>query len=198
MNFCTRRFLTMAAYTSSTVFFLLFAPVCKSAPSDSFAIRHVRVFDGSQTLENVDVVVEGGLIKAVGKDLDIPAGDQVIDGSGKTLTPGLIDAHVHTWGPSRQDALRFGVTTELDMFSDWHQIAEAKHSRESLQKTDLADMWSSGTLATVADGHGTEYDLPVPTITSAGDAQAWVDARIQEGSDYIKIIREDGSEWGVQ
>jgi imidazolonepropionase-like amidohydrolase len=39
--------------------------------------------------------------------------------------------------------------------------------------------------------------MPIPTITSASAAQAFVDAHIAEGSDYIKIIYEDGSEIGL-
>ncbi len=38
------------------------------------------------------VLVEGGLITAVGADVDVPAGATVIDCSGKIVTPGLIDA----------------------------------------------------------------------------------------------------------
>ena len=198
MTFARKSFILLAlCATATSLFFMLPTPAPKAQDGNSFALRHVRVFDGSQTLEDTDVVVEGGLIKAVGKDLDVPAGDPVIDGSGKTLLPGLIDAHVHTFGPSRQDALRYGVTTELDMFTDWHLLAEARRSRQSLEKTDLADLWSSGSLATVEHGHGTEFGVPVPTLSSPDQAQAWVDARIQEGSDYIKIIREDGSELGI-
>ena len=41
-------------------------------------------------------------------------------------------------------------------------------------------------------GHGTEYGFDIPTIESPKDAEAWVDARIREGSDYIKVFLEDG------
>lgn len=188
-----------AIVTTVGFFYMLPTPHAKAnATGDSFALRHVRVFDGTNVLEDTAVVVQDGLIKEVGKDADIPAGIPVVDGSGKTLLPGLIDAHVHTFGSSRQDALRYGVTTELDMFTDWHLLADAKRARTSLERTDQADLWSAGTLATVAHGHGTEYGLPVPTLSSADQAQSWVDARIQEGSDYIKIIREDGSELGIK
>lgn len=190
--------LTLAALLAAgTLFMLLPTPPTQADGGASLAISHVRVFDGSAVIEDANVVMKDGLIQAVGKDAAIPAGIPVTDGRGKTLLPGLIDAHVHTYGSSRQDALRYGVTTELDMFTDWHLLAEAKRSRESLAQTDLADLWSSGTLATVAHGHGTEYGLPVPTLSSAGEAQAWVDARLKEGSDYIKIIRDDGSLWGL-
>ena len=35
--------------------------------------------------------------------------------------------------------------------------------------------------------------MKIPTIASAADAQAFVDARIAEGSDYIKIVYDDGA-----
>lgn len=59
-----------------------------------------------------------------------------------------------------------------------------------------ADLLSAGILATAPGGHGTEYGLPVPTLTWPEEAAAWVDARLAEGSDYIKIISEDGSAYG--
>ncbi|MCG8649820.1 MAG: amidohydrolase, partial [Pirellulales bacterium] len=46
-------------------------------------------------LENADVLIRDGLIAAVGVDLEIPPDCQVIDLTGKHLTPGLIDCHSH-------------------------------------------------------------------------------------------------------
>ena len=47
------------------------------------------------TLENGTVLVEDGRIAAVGVDLEIPAGAEIIDAAGKIVMPGLIDAHCH-------------------------------------------------------------------------------------------------------
>ena len=41
------------------------------------------------------ILVEDKKIKAVGKDVAIPAGAEIVDASGKWVTPGLIDAHTH-------------------------------------------------------------------------------------------------------
>ncbi len=163
---------------------------------NSFAIRNVRIFDGNKLIPQGQVLVRDGRITAVGAKLALPKGLSVIDGAGRTVLPGLIDAHTHSFGPARSDALRFGVTTELDIFSDWRGLAEAKAQRASMARTALADLWSAGTLATAPKGHGTQYGVPIPTLNNAGEAPAWVDERIAQGSDYIKIVLEDGSAHG--
>ncbi|MGH8108379.1 MAG: CIA30 family protein [Arenimonas sp.] len=163
---------------------------------NSFAIRNVRVFDGDKTTENTSVLVTNGKIAAIGNDIKIPDGTPVYDGAGRTLLPGLIDSHTHTYGDAQKDALRFGVTTEMDMFTDWHQLAAAKKQRESYARVDSSDLWSAGTLATVPGGHGTEYGMKIPTLSKADEAAGFVKARIDEGSDYIKIVFDDGSAYG--
>ena len=163
---------------------------------NSYAIRNVRVFDGEKTIEKTSVLVEQGKISAIGTDIKIPDNTTTYDGAGKTLLPGLIDSHTHTYGDAQKDALRFGVTTEMDMFTDWHMLAAAKKQRESLERVDQADLWSAGTLATAPGGHGTEYGMKIPTLSTASEAPAFVQARIKEGSDYIKIVFDDGSAYG--
>ncbi len=46
-------------------------------------------------IEGGTVLVDDGKIVAVGKDVTIPAGAEVIDATGKFVTPGIIDAHAH-------------------------------------------------------------------------------------------------------
>lgn len=156
-----------------------------------FALRDVRVFDGERFIGRANVRVKDGLIEAIGADVEIPSGWEVIEGQGRTLLPGLIDAHMHTWGEARRDALRFGVTTQLDMFSDHRQLAAAKRERADLASHGQADLWSAGTLATAAGGHGTQFGMAIPTLAAPHEAAAWVAARRDEGSDFIKIVRED-------
>ncbi len=165
-------------------------------PGNSFAVTNVRVFDGENILSKTSVLVENGKISAIGDAIKIPDQTPSYDGAGKTLLPGFIDSHTHTYGDAQKDALRFGVTTELDMFSDWHLLAGAKTQRESYAHTEQADVWSAGTLATVPGGHGTEYGMKIPTLSTASDAPAFVQARVAEGSDYIKIVLDDGSAYG--
>ena len=177
------------------------APQTSAEPAESaqssFVIRNVRIFDGARVIERDDVWVEGGKIKGVGAKLNVPPAVQSIDGAGDTLLPGMIDAHTHTFSKAHlKSALIFGVTTELDMFTEYHFAASVKQEQVAGKDLDVADMRSAGTLVTAPHGHGTEYGIVIPTISSPDEAQAFVDARIAEGSDYIKLIYDDGSAYG--
>jgi imidazolonepropionase-like amidohydrolase len=171
----------------------LVAVVCSA---DSFAIRNARVFDGERVIPRTTVIVTGDAIAAIAPDAEMPAGAKVIDGNGKTLLPGLIDAHTHTVDPQGlKQAAAFGVTTTLDMFTSPALVKQIKQAQAAGRQADAADLYSAGYLATAPGGHGTEYGMNVPTLTSPEQAQAWVDARIAEGSDYIKIVYDDAVEY---
>ena len=60
------------------------------------AITNGKVMTITQgTLERGTVLVEDGRIVAVGEEIEIPAGAEVYDATGKVVMPGLIDAHCH-------------------------------------------------------------------------------------------------------
>src|SRR4051794_20279192 len=111
------------------------------------AVTGTRVFDGEKTLGVTTVLVEDGRIARVGGD--VPADAEIVDGGGATLLPGLIDAHVHTSRESLALALRFGVTTELEM-----QGLHTRDNRGDISENDaLADVRSSGFGITPPGGH---------------------------------------------
>jgi len=169
-----------------------------AAPA-TLVVRGAAVFDGQTLRPDTDVLVQDGRIAALGRPgqrLAVPAEATVIDGRQRTLLPSFIDAHTHSYGPARRDALRLGVSTELEMFGDVRALPAAKAQRESLAPVAQADLWSAGTLATVPRGHGTQYGFPIPTVSRPEDAAAFVQARLGEGSDYLKIVIEDGSAFG--
>jgi imidazolonepropionase-like amidohydrolase len=166
------------------------------APTAGFAVIDARVFDGDRVMTRATVLVRDGRIEAVGPEIALPAGIERVDGRGRTLLPGLIDAHVHTYGDALASALNFGVTTVIDMFCDPATLRELRPTRESMAPREHADLYSAGWLATVAGGHGTQFGLPVPTLEAPGEARAWVDARLAEGSDFVKIVYEPKDESG--
>ncbi|HZI55238.1 MAG TPA: CIA30 family protein [Verrucomicrobiae bacterium] len=176
---------------------LLMAGQSGAQSKNEFVVRDVRIFDGTRVIPRGQVWVQDGKIKAVGADVKAPSTVRVINGAGETLLPGLIDSHTHAFTTALKEALVFGVTTELDMFTDHNYAVQIKKQQAEGKDLDMADLRSAGTLVTAPKGHGTEYGMAIPTISLPGEAQAFVDARIAEGSDYIKIVYDDGKAYGV-
>lgn len=162
-----------------------FALTLLSGPS--FAIESVNVFDGERRLEDRTVVIRDGRIASISTNAP-PAGLDTVDGRGNTLLPCLIDAHSHVFGNALQDALRFGVCTTLDMFTQESFATAQREGRDTLERRERADLYSSGTLATAPGGHGTEYGLKIETLTDTEDVADWIRARVEAGADYIKIV----------
>lgn len=152
-----------------------------------FVITDVRVFDGEQVLADRTVVVRKGLIDTISATVPRDAESHArIDGEGATLLPGLMDAHTHTTTPTQlKEALRFGVTTVFDM---WTPTGETVLRKAALDRDDVADFRSTGLLATAPGGHGTEYGVKFPTVSSPADAESFVEARKSSGADYLKIV----------
>ena len=173
----------------SLAFYLLLSSMAL-AQTPPVLFQKVRVFDGAKVIAETDVLIEGGKIKEIGTNL--PAGNaRVVDGAGKTLLPGLIDAHVHVHGAETlEQALTFGVTTELDMMMQPRMEAQLK----ATDRDDRAAFFSAGNPATVPGGHGTEYGFEIPTLIKASEAEEFVEQRIREGSDYIKVMYTAGAE----
>jgi imidazolonepropionase-like amidohydrolase len=111
-------------------------------------IRNASVLDVHVgTFSVADVVTAGGKIRSVEKGADAPEEAQIIDGTGKYVIPGLIDAHVHvvassadfrslTWTPPSyvyaqtarimQGMLRRGFTTVRDLSGADFGLAKAQ------------------------------------------------------------------------
>ena len=173
-------------------------PAGTSGTTGTVLIQNVRVFDGELVIRRASVLVSNGRIDRVAPSISAPAGAQVIDGTGKTLVPGFIDSHTHSWGTALRDAAMLGVTTVLDMFTEPNSATQFRSLDGTPDGRDQADFRSASVLVTAPKGHGTQFGVPIPTITSPNDAPAFVDARVAEGSDYIKIVYDDGHTYGLR
>lgn len=167
---------------------------------DVFVIDDVRVFDGRDVIERATVTIAGASIHDVGEPHRLESDVPVIDGRGRTLIPGLIDSHVHCQSGSLQQALTFGVTTEIDLFND--PVAVTAFRQEAATRDDVADFRSAGTGATTPGGHpGMAVDQglvpPFPTVAGPDEASSFVADRLAEGSDLLKIFVEPGVSTGA-
>jgi imidazolonepropionase-like amidohydrolase len=95
-------------------------------------------------------------------------------------------------------AASFGVTTVIDMFNAGDRFARVKRV-EREDPPGLASVLTAGVAATAPGGHPTQMGgAAFPTIAGAADAQAFVDARFAEGSDFLKVIYDDLAELGFE
>lgn len=159
------------------------------------------MFDGERALGELDVRVVDERVAAVGAaGMVVPEDDEVVDGSDATLLPGLIDAHTHTGsGPLRQ-ALTFGITTELDMTSVPQAMIPLR--REVAMDRTFADVRSPSVSLTHPRGHPHQLrrgmgDPTWPTATRVEDVAEFVDDRLAEGADYLKVHLENGRVLGT-
>ena len=185
-------------------------------------IHSVRLFDGHRFHQNATVSFSSttGLIDDVSfLSWDISSGAgyaTIIDGSGSTLIPGLIDGHVHCHNlhnfndPTHFSLvltrpLKCGVTTVCDMFCNPEAINGLKSAIESERKegkATMSDLKSSMYGATIDGG----WPKPVvighhtaPEVVDAvdkwprvrvEDAEGFVKTQLSSGADYIKLMQE--------
>jgi Tol biopolymer transport system component/imidazolonepropionase-like amidohydrolase len=134
-------------------------------PAGSIAFTNARLvtMEGDEVIENGTLVVEGNAIRALGSagEVSIPRGAKIIDCSGKTILPGLIDVHGHLgdfrYGLSPQQNwyyyanLAYGVTTAHDPSSNSEMIFS--HSEMIKAGTMVGPrLYSTGTILYGADG----------------------------------------------
>ncbi len=138
------------------------------------AIRAGRVVDpdAGSTAENQVILVEGGKITAIGGNVKIPSGAQVIDLSRSTVSPGLVDAHTHLCmvvQPVR-DANNYYITTLLDpdAFRSIEGVVNAKTMLEA-GFTSVRDVGNEGRYACVQVRRAIQRGMiPGPTMITAG------------------------------
>lgn len=73
-----------------------FPSTYRPAPSRPTLIRNVKIFTSTgPAIENGAILLRDGKIAAVGANVTAPADAVVVDGTGKVVTPGIIDTHSH-------------------------------------------------------------------------------------------------------
>ena len=196
--------------------------------SERFLIRNTRIFVGDGK-----VIDNGAVLVADGKITEIYEGAapdpeklkaEAVEGAGKTLLPGLIDAHVHLGSPG-------GISTSADDYAADktmpHSAAALLYSgitgarsvgdaldaslklRNAIRRGEKlgAQLYTCGPMFTAEGGHGTEYidHLPaaikesakaqlVRTPKTPEEARKQVRDLKTAGVDCIKTILEAG--WG--
>lgn len=142
----------------------------------AFVGGKVLTMNGEEIIDNGVVVVEGNKIIAVGErgKVRVPSNARVIDTTGKTIMPGLVDTHAHgaqgeqqiipqqNWG--MYAALTFGVTTIHDPSNNSGQIFTASEMQRAGTIVSPR-IFSTGTILYGANGPG--YTAHVDSLDDA-------------------------------
>jgi imidazolonepropionase-like amidohydrolase len=153
-----------------------------SAETTAFVRVNVIPMDRERVLRDQTVLVEGGRISAIGRDLKLPADAKIVDGRGTAyLLPGLADMHIHA--DTREELalmLASGITTALDMGEASN--AFVGRTRAAVEKGEVPGPRVFAALA--VDGSSRYGHLVVPTPEAARWAVGLAKAN---GYEFIKV-----------
>ena len=164
-------------------------------PGVPVAFERVKSFDSlaGRWLDGQTVVTDGERIVAVGAagEVKVPANARRIDGRGKTLVPGLWDAHMHFGDDfSGPMLLSLGVTSARDPGADI-EPAKARLARVAAGKLLAPTVYTS----VLIDGAGPLAAQGGVTVNSADEAVAAVRKAHDEGFRAIKFYTSMKPEW---
>ena len=170
---------------------------------------------GSAAVENAVLVVDHGRIAAVGPadEVDVPPGAAVEDLAGKTVIPGLINAHAHASGVmgletghyTRENLIRqlglyarYGVTSIASLGGDGAEAAQLRDEQDD--GLDRARIWiageviSSGTPEEAAESVARSLALPADFLKMRVDTNLGANERVSP--ETIEKVMELGREAG--
>ncbi|PCJ82554.1 MAG: hypothetical protein COA49_00365 [Bacteroidetes bacterium] len=178
--------------TFTSLFLLLFFVACQQPKTSSVtAIVGARLIDGNGgvPIENSVVLIEKGYVVAAGSvdEIDLPYNVILIDASGKTMIPGLVNAHAHVGYRDEVNAAhysavqiqnqlelyaRFGVTTVVSLGEDLDQARAFQAINDTTEAIGRARLYIAGEI------------IVGNTIEGV---QAMVDKNAKHKTDFIKI-----------
>jgi imidazolonepropionase-like amidohydrolase len=175
-------------------------------------LTNARLFDGvdGSAREGAAVLVEDGAIARIGDAAEpSPDGARVLDLGGRTLLPGLIDAHAHVYphvpepehgaepmwpgtgahllAADLRAALRMGITTLRDVGSYDDQVVEARQAMRYGAFRGPRLLTCGRIISATAPG-GRWFDGMYREADGADDVRRAVREQLRRGADFVKVM----------
>ena len=178
---------------------MLAPAACSGEPEDLVDPSAVVISGGTalvgadlRPLEDAVLVIRDGAIVTIDSapDVEVPEGAEVVDATGLTLVPGLIDAHVHMAFVTPAEVLRGGVTTVRDLGWPPEKIWPLVEASED-PDFDGPRIVAAGQMLTVDGGYPTAAGWAPPgtglAVSSPDDAAEAVATQADAGAVVIKV-----------
>ena len=165
-------------------------------------IRNARIFDGDSTIQDQASILfdETGILEISTENL---TGDTIVDGAGLTVTPGLIDCHVHLGGAMQEsDPLAIAALAAAQVQLVWRYGITTVRSLGTRDNIDIkVRTWvndgripgcrvlAAGRAICITGGHGWPVGIECDTVDEARKAAR---TQIKATADVIKMIATGG------
>jgi imidazolonepropionase-like amidohydrolase len=175
-------------------------------------LTNARLFDGTgaPVRPGAAVLVEDGLVSRIGSGSDIdPGGADLVDLAGRTLMPGLIDAHAHvlagmplpaagaepTWpgvaphllAAGLRASLRMGITTLRDVGSHGDEVVVA---RQAMRYGAFRGprLLTCGRIVSASSPGGRFFDGMYREADGPDEVRKAVREQVRRGADFVKVM----------
>ena len=141
--------------------------------------------------DEVQVLIDGGVITAIGTDLDVNDAEsvkdaEVIDAQGKVLLPGLVDMHVHLREPGREDTETIATGSDAAAKGGFTAVFTMANTSPVIDQPFLADaVWEKG------QAYGKCDVYPVGAITQGLQGEQLSEIGLMSRG-HVRMFSDDG------
>lgn len=157
-----------------------------SAPADTtLRIDNIRPYGEG---DPVSVLIEDGCIAAIGPEVAEQSADDVIDGQGNVLLPGLVDMHVHLREPGREDTETIATGSAAAAKGGFTAVFTMANTNPVTDQPVIAEsVWAKAQALGLCDVH------PVGSITKGLAGKELTEFGMMARSDAkVRMFSDDG------